>query len=115
MRQNEIEAILLDRPEAIACQMFGTTGYLVQDRLIAFWHGGGLALKPPPERRTALLQAGQARELELRPGRPFGAWIVVPTESPLDFADLIPACRDFVLSQPPRPARRRRRLPRSRA
>ncbi len=50
--QQTIEAELLDQPETIACRMFGTTGYLMRDRLIAFWQGDSIVLKPPPDRRA---------------------------------------------------------------
>ena len=109
--QQAIEADLLDQPETIACQMFGTTGYLTRDRLIAFWQGNAIVVKPPPERRATLLQSGLAREFELHSGRPFGEWILLPATAQLDFADLLAACREYVLSQPHRP---RSRVPRSR-
>ena len=103
-----IEADLLDQPETIACRMFETTGYLTRDRLIAFWQGGTIVLKPPPERRAALLRSGLAREFELRPGTPFGKWIMVPAEGSVDFGELLATCREYVLSLPQHPTRPRR-------
>ena len=109
--QQAIEADLLDQPETIACRMFGTTGYLMRDRLIAFWQGDSIVLKPPPDRRAALLESGIAGEFELRPGQSFGEWVKLPVTAPVDFRDLLAACREYVLSQPHRP---RSRSPRPR-
>ena len=103
-----IEAELLDQPETIACHMFGTTGYLTRDRLIAFWQGDSIVLKQPPGRRAALLRSGLGREFELRPGKPFGDWIMLPAGGPVDFGELLTVCREYVLGLPQRPARPRR-------
>lgn len=104
--RDAIEDRLIAESGAVPCRLFGTTGYLLRERLIGFWQGDDLVVKPPPEARARLLADKNATEFEIQPGRPFGRWIRLAPAILLAEPDLLAACRDHVLAEPPRTRRR---------
>lgn len=102
-----VEADLLALPGVVRRRMFGTTGFLVDQRLVAFQSGNSLVCQPPTDIRDDLLRTGAAREFEIPPGRGFGGWITLPLDSPALTPDLLAACRQMAIDRPRRAPSRR--------
>lgn len=58
-------------------RMFGGDAWLVHGKMFGFLGNMGLGVKPPPELREAMLAWPGASVFEVRPGVPFGGWVLL--------------------------------------
>jgi hypothetical protein len=77
--------------------MFGAKGLRTGRRFFALWWHERLVAKLPPERLSALVDAGQAEQFEPMAGRPMNGWAIIDPAT--DWAGIVDEARAHVEAQ----------------
>jgi len=83
--------------DVTAGKMFGSRGLRTGRKFFAVWWHEQLVVKLPPDRLTALVQAGEGSPFEPMEGRPMNGWIVLGDSA--DWSPLVEEARAFVAAQ----------------
>jgi hypothetical protein len=94
-----VEALLEDpdvAPPAAGKRRFGSNAVTVHGQIFAMLVRGQLVLKLPARRVSELVEAGEGVQFDANKGRPMKEWLVVATDSSLDWLTLALEARQFV-------------------
>lgn len=83
--------------DVTAGTMFGSRGLRTGRKFFAVWWHEQLVVKLPPDRLTALVQAGEGSPFEPMEGRRMNGWILLGESA--EWAPLVEEARAYVAAQ----------------
>jgi hypothetical protein len=84
--REQLDGEIMRRGDVSTRDMFGTTAYMVKNRMFAFWVADGLVAKLPDHTRQDFIDRKQGVSFQGPQGRGFGDWTRLHVEKKDDVA-----------------------------